>query len=158
MGSRRSTGSRRCVRPIRSRARATGRPSITKTSAHGGFPQGTQGNPAPSYCEGTPDVLQNGPPSGPPCGNPTKFENHLNPAPIGPTTIPSPVTLASSGLIATPGGSFPTGYSFTFPNAGAYTYQCEIHFSMKGTERIVGDSKEPDFDITITRAPPAPKK
>jgi plastocyanin len=111
------------------------------------FPQGTQGNPAPSYCEGTPDVLQNGPPSGPPCGNPTKFETHLNPAPIGPTTIPSPVTLASSGLIATPPAPFPTGYSFTFPNAGTYTYQCEIHCSMKGTLTVQASAATP---ITTT--------
>lgn len=32
------------------------------------------------------------------------------------------------------------------------------HFVMRGTDRIVGDSKEPDFEITITRAPPAAKK
>ena len=111
------------------------------------FPQGPQGQPDPSYCEGTSDVLQNGPPSGPPCGNPTKFETHLNPAPIGPTTIPSPVTLASSGLISTPGGPFPTGYPFTFPNAGIYTYQCEIHFSMKGTLTVQASAATP---ITTT--------
>ena len=31
-------------------------------------------------------------------------------------------------------------------------------FSMKGTERIVGDSREPDFDITVVRRPPAASK
>ena len=32
------------------------------------------------------------------------------------------------------------------------------HFVMRGTDRIVGDSKEPDYEITISRAPPAAKK
>lgn len=32
------------------------------------------------------------------------------------------------------------------------------HFVMRGTDRIVGDSKEPDYEITITRAAPAAKK
>jgi uncharacterized protein (TIGR02246 family) len=32
------------------------------------------------------------------------------------------------------------------------------HFSIAGTERIVGDSREPDFDITVTRRPPAAGK
>ena len=89
--------------------------------------------PIPAYCEGTPDVLQSGPPSGPPCGDPSKFEIHLNPAPVGMTEIASPVTVASSGLIGTPPSPFPTSYSFTFPNPGTYTYQCRIHDHMVGT-------------------------
>jgi uncharacterized protein (TIGR02246 family) len=32
------------------------------------------------------------------------------------------------------------------------------HFSFKGTERIVGDSREPDFDLTVTRRPPTAGK
>lgn len=32
------------------------------------------------------------------------------------------------------------------------------HFSIAGTERIVGDSREPDFDLTVTRRPPAAGK
>jgi len=32
------------------------------------------------------------------------------------------------------------------------------HFSMEGTERIVGESREPDFEITVTRRAPAPRK
>jgi len=32
------------------------------------------------------------------------------------------------------------------------------HFTLKGTDRIVGDSKEPDFELTVSRSPPAPKK
>jgi uncharacterized protein (TIGR02246 family) len=31
-------------------------------------------------------------------------------------------------------------------------------YSIKGTERIVGDSREPDFDITVTRRPPTASK
>ena len=32
------------------------------------------------------------------------------------------------------------------------------HYSIKGTERIVGDSREPDFDITVTRRPPTARQ
>ena len=32
------------------------------------------------------------------------------------------------------------------------------HFSIQGTDRIVGDSREDDFDITVTRRPPAAGK
>ena len=30
------------------------------------------------------------------------------------------------------------------------------HYSIVGTERIVGDDREPDFDITVSRRPPVP--
>ena len=99
------------------------------------FPLGSDPStePIPNYCEGTPDVLQTAPPSGPPCGDPSKFEVHFNPAPVGPTVIATPVTVASSGIIANPPAPFPTSYSFTFPNAGTFTYQCRIHDHMVGT-------------------------
>ena len=32
------------------------------------------------------------------------------------------------------------------------------HFTMKGTDRIVGSSREADFDLTIARQPPAAGK
>ncbi|MCE9525013.1 MAG: nuclear transport factor 2 family protein [Planctomycetales bacterium] len=32
------------------------------------------------------------------------------------------------------------------------------HFSMKGTDRIVGDDREPDFEINVVRRPPAAGK
>lgn len=32
------------------------------------------------------------------------------------------------------------------------------HFAIEGTERIVGDNREPDFEITVTRRPPAAGK
>jgi len=115
------------------------------------FPQGNQPQtePLPNYCEGTPDVLQTGPPGNPPCGNPTKFETHLNPAPVGPTSIPTPVTLASSGLIANPPAPYPTSYSFTFPNTGTFTYQCRIHDHMTGTLTVLAKAATP---ITTTPA------
>ena len=99
------------------------------------FPQGNQPatEPLPNYCEGSPDVLQSGPPGNPPCGDPTKFETHLNPAPVGVTVIADPTTMASSGLMGTPPAPFPTRYSFTFPNTGTFTYQCRIHDHMTGT-------------------------
>ncbi|MGO9873079.1 MAG: hypothetical protein ACLPVY_04695 [Acidimicrobiia bacterium] len=104
------------------------------------FPQGNNPltNPVPSYCEGTPDVLYNGPPSATACGgDPSKLETHVDPAPVGSTVIASPVTVASSGLISNPPSPFARGYSFTFPNAGTYTYQCEIHEHMTGTLTVL---------------------
>ncbi len=99
------------------------------------FPQGSDPatEPIPSYCEGAPDVLLTAPPVGPPCGNPALFENHFNPAPVGGTVISSPSTSASSGVFANPPAPFPRGYSFSFPNAGTFTYQCRIHDHMLGT-------------------------
>jgi uncharacterized protein (TIGR02246 family) len=32
------------------------------------------------------------------------------------------------------------------------------HYSILGTERIVGENREPDFDITVSRRPPVPGK
>ena len=109
------------------------------------FPQGSQPQtePLPSYCEGSPDVLQTGAPAGPPCGDPTKFEAHFNPAPVGTTEILTPMTLASSGIIGNPPAPFPTSYSFTFPNAGTYTYQCRIHDHMTGTLTVQAAAATP---------------
>jgi plastocyanin len=102
------------------------------------FPQGDNPTtePVPNFCEGTPDVLQTGPPVGPPCGDPTKFEIHFNPAPVGGTVISSPSTVATSGIISNPPAPFPTSYSFSFPNAGTYTYMCRIHDHMIGTVHV----------------------
>ena len=117
------------------------------------FPQGSDPStePLPFECEaGPPDAVQPGPPTGPgpPCGDPTKFENHLDPAPVGPTTLAGPTTNASSGILATPPAPFPTNYSFKFASAGSYTYQCRIHDHMTGTVTVLA--------ATITApAPPA---
>lgn len=102
------------------------------------FPRGSDPStePLPNYCEGNPDVLQTGPPASPPCGDPTKFETHLNVAPTGGTVISSPHTVATSGVIGNPPAPFPTNYSFSFPNAGTYTYQCRIHDHMLGTIKV----------------------
>ncbi len=99
------------------------------------FPVGNQPatEPIPNSCEGHPDTLLTGPPGNPPCGNPALFETHLNPAPVGVNVIDNPTTVASSGLMATPPAPFPTRYSFTFPNAGTFSYQCRIHDHMVGT-------------------------
>jgi hypothetical protein len=32
------------------------------------------------------------------------------------------------------------------------------HFSIAGTDRIVGDNREPDFDLTVVRRPPSAGK
>lgn len=77
----------------------------------------------PPECEGNPD----GPPTA--CPNP---EIPINPAPTGGSVISSAATVATSGIIA----NFPpfgNSFSFSFPNAGTFAYQCRIHDHMNGT-------------------------
>jgi uncharacterized protein (TIGR02246 family) len=38
------------------------------------------------------------------------------------------------------------------------TPQGSDRFTMKGTDRLVGEMREPDFDVTVARRPPAPGK
>ena len=66
------------------------------------------------------------------CANPSQFEAHIAPQPRGPRAITSPATVASSGIITNAPGA-PNSYSFTFPNAGTFEYQCRIHDNMVGT-------------------------
>ena len=103
------------------------------------FPQGHGSDavdPLVPACEGSPAD------TAPPCGSPPLQELHLVPQPQGPTVISSPGTVASSGVIAT-FGPFPDRYSFTFPNAGTFAYQCRIHDHMTGTI-IVNSAGESD--------------
>ncbi len=76
---------------------------------------------APPECEGSPD----GPPGA------CTLEIPINPAPSGPdgSAITNPAT---SGVIA----NFPpfaNNFSFSFPSAGTFAYQCRIHEHMNGT-------------------------
>ena len=115
---------------------------------HGHLPHGPDPStePIPAVLRGHARRAANRPPAGPPCGDPSKFEIHLNPAPVGPTAIATPVTVASSGLIGTPPAPFPTSYSFTFPNAGTFTYQCRIHDHMFGHPDRSGRGGHADHD------------
>jgi plastocyanin len=76
----------------------------------------------PPECEGNPDTA-------PPCATP---EIPINPAPNGVTTITSPATVATSGIIA-PFPPFQNNFTFSFPNPGVFAYQCRIHDHMNGT-------------------------
>lgn len=107
------------------------------------FPQGSQPatEPLPSLCEGTPDTVDNGPPTA--CGNPANFEVHFNAAPVGMTVVATPTTQASSGIIGNPPAPFPSRYSFSFPNAGTFTYQCRIHDHMVGTLTVLARAAAP---------------
>jgi plastocyanin len=100
------------------------------------FPEGTtDGEPLVPACDGSPNDNPFVPPvAGPPCGNPALFEIHIRPQPFGSMTINDPTTFGSSGLVAAPGGPLPsTTPTFTFPNAGHFTYVCHIHDHMIGT-------------------------
>jgi len=82
---------------------------------------------------------------GVPCGNRSILEFHANPQPQGAPVITSPSTVASSGIIATGAPPFPPDYTFTFPNAGRFTYQCRIHDHMVGTV-TVGEQEDNNQD------------
>ena len=85
-------------------------------------------------CEATPSTNPDTPAGPPPnfCTNPADFESHFTPAPFGPTTLASPATVATSGVIGAPPLPFPDSYTFKFAGAGTYTYQCTVHDHMTG--------------------------
>ena len=60
----------------------------------------------------------------------------VNLFPQGPAQISNATTMASSGVIATFGGGLPDNFSFLFPNAGTFSYQCRIHDDMNGTVTV----------------------
>jgi plastocyanin len=96
------------------------------------FPRGRGSDavdPLLPFCEAQPSDT---PPSenGPPCPNPANFEIRLVPQPQGAAAISSATTVGTSGLIGA--GPFPAQFSFSFPNAGSFDYQCRIHEHMVG--------------------------
>ena len=107
------------------------------------FPAGSAGSSLdpvtqPLQCEGTPDTTASGPPptfgcvAGPDPTTTIPVEIPFVPEPAGPTSITSAATLATSGVIANPPAPFPASYTFGFPNAGTFTYQCRVHDHMQG--------------------------
>ena len=103
------------------------------------FPQGTGSNSVDPisgpFCE-DPSTGDAPPTGAPPCGgNFALFELHYNPGPQGATAIAAATTVGTSGVIeAASSGWQQTGsnYSFSFPNAGTFAYQCRIHDNMRG--------------------------
>jgi plastocyanin len=86
-------------------------------------------------CEGaplSPDTPASAPPASP-CANPGNFEVHSTPFPAGGTTLASPATVATSGLIWVGLPLFPDHYTFKLSGTGTYTYQCKVHDHMTGT-------------------------
>ncbi|HLI55514.1 MAG TPA: hypothetical protein VKY26_00650, partial [Actinomycetota bacterium] len=110
-----------------------------------GLVVGSQYDFAPQFCAGpTGPTPANGPPplfgcAGPP-GSPTGFEIHGNFAPLGPTSITTPGTLSTSGVIAnfSLGGPVVSQTAFSFPNANAFSYQCTVHDDMYGAIYVAG--------------------
>ena len=105
----------------------------------------------PPVCEGTGTTDTAAPtPQGPPpfgCSNAQAVEFPIELGPMGPTAIASASTAASSGLLlsALAQAPFPDRYTFSFPNAGTFAYQCRIHDNMTGT-----------IAVAAPPAPPAP--
>ena len=100
------------------------------------FPAGPAGDstePLPFLCENVSgDTPVDFSLPGPPCGNPALFEIHFNPAPQGPTSVSTPATVTSAGIIDGSPSPLPPDYTFTFPNAGTFGYDCHIHSHMAG--------------------------
>jgi hypothetical protein len=68
----------------------------------------------------------------------------LNWKPVGDPVIKTTTTVATSGIIATiPEGPFPNNYTFTFPNAGSFSYMCRIHDHMVGTILVAAPPAAP---------------
>jgi plastocyanin len=97
---------------------------------------------APAGCEGVPDTAPDTPLAGPPpgfgCVSPSFPELGVNPAPNGVSTILDATTIATSGIISSPLSGFPSSFTYSFPNAGTYHYQCRIHDHMVGTIVVSG--------------------
>jgi plastocyanin len=114
------------IDPLQHRCETFNPPHATVTDATGDF------------------IAETGSPSD--CVNPFDYETHLvttpflpNPAcgtPAAPC-IGSPDTFASSGQISKGFAAFPPRYSYKFPNAGTYTYQCRIHDHMTGEIEVL---------------------
>ena len=94
------------------------------------FPQGSGSDavdPLQAVCEASGSTD-----SSPPCSSPSAQELHYDPQPQGATAITSPTTVGSSGALSNPPAPFPNSFSFNFPNAGTFAYQCRIHDHMTG--------------------------
>jgi plastocyanin len=97
------------------------------------FPRGHESDsvdPLPSFCEASPNDIPAVSPFA--CSSPLAFEVHINPQPQGTNVISSVHSVGSSGIVATPPAPFPTNFTFSFPNAGSFEYQCRIHDHMVG--------------------------
>jgi plastocyanin len=117
------------------------------------FPKGEGSNSVdpfqPPVCEGT-GTTDTPATSGPPtfgCSSPAAIEMPLEIGPKGPTAIASVSTAATSGVLLSSlaGAPLPDRYTFSFPNAGTFAYQCRIHDNMIGT-----------IAVAAIPAPPAP--
>jgi plastocyanin len=84
-------------------------------------------------CEGGPPDTPAAAPPAPPCVNPANFESHFTGGPAGGTTLASPSTVATSGVIAAAPLPFPNNYTFKVAGVGNYTYQCKVHDHMTAT-------------------------
>jgi plastocyanin len=102
----------------------------------------------PPICEaGPPDTPANGPPPSFGCANPGLVEFPFVPQPQGTSVISTPSTVGTSGVIATAPTPFPTNYTFSFPNAGTYSFVCLVHSHMTGT---VSAAKAPAYSMAAS--------
>jgi plastocyanin len=117
------------------------------------FPNGAGSNSVdpfqPPVCEGT-GTTDTPATAGPPtfgCTSPEKVEMPIELGPKGPTAIASTSTVASSGVLLSSlaGAPLADRFTFSFPNAGTFAYQCRVHDNMIGT-----------IAVAAIPAPPAP--
>jgi plastocyanin len=124
------------------------------------FPKGSGSDAAdpfrPPVCEGSGTTDNPAPkPNEPPafgCSSPAAAEQPIELGPVGPTSIASTSTVASSGIIlaAAAGAPFPDRYSFTFPNAGTFAYMCRIHDNMTGTIMVAAQPAAAPVALPLT--------
>src|ERR1700704_6248846 len=120
------------------------------------FPRGAGSNSVdpfqPPVCEGTgtTDTAATGVPPTFGCTTPAAIEMPLEIGPKGPTAIASTSTVATSGVLlsALAGAPLPDHYSFSFPNAGTFAYQCRIHDNMIGTVAVAAIPAPPVLPAT----------
>ena len=87
-----------------------------------------------------------GPPAGPPVGPPFFFgaecPGPLNPYKGGSATYDGSACVSSAALS---GGTAPSTFTVTFPNAGNYKLVCLIHANMNGTVHVLGAADQLPF-------------
>ena len=114
------------------------------------FPKGSGSDAVDPFgapvCEGT-GTTDTPATAGPPtfgCTESAPLEAPLDWKPVGDPVIRTTATVATSGIIATfEEAPFPNHYTFTFPNAGTFAYQCRIHDHMVGSVVVTAPAPPP---------------
>lgn len=123
------------------------------------FPQGQQDNTFSPLCEGA-GTTDTPPTAGPPgfgCSPPPP-EFAIDPNLEGTNTISTPTTFGAHLVVSgaytdlTAGSGAVDNQSWTFPNAGTFTYGCTIHNHMTGTIQVLAAATAPAATPSLPKA------